>query len=567
MEKSELLVRELSRLIEEGKVSSRDELARAKLRLSGELGLSKVPTNPDILAKIKNPSVKVLSLLSVKPLRTLSGVAPVAIMTRPWRCPHGVCIYCPGGLGSFFGDVPQSYTGHEPATMRGLKNDYSAYLQSFNRISQYYATGHNPEKVELIIMGGTFPAMPLGYQNNFVLNAFKAFNDFSDDFFDTGFNKSSFNSYFGRSKSGHGEQKKFLVERQSSESSDKALFREQERNETSAIRVVTMCIETKPDWCKEAHISQMLKLGATRVELGVQTLDEEVLRFTNRGHSLSDTVEATRLLKDSGLKVTYHFMPGQPFTSMENDISMLKELFDNESFRPDGLKIYPCMPMPGTALGRLYEVGKFVPLSTDEAAEIISEATSSFPEYTRVHRVQRDIPVKFALGGIDKNNLRQIVDKKCVEKGIKCRCIRCREVGINSAKKVKESNIELVERRYRASKGVEVFLSFEDSANDLLIGFCRLRMPFEPFRPEFTNSTAVIRELHVFGSQVGIGKKSLDSEQHKGFGVSLVRMAEQIAKESFGADKLLVISGVGAREYYKNKLGYVRDGIYMAKML
>lgn len=567
MQKTDLLVKQINDLIESGEIGTKEELAKVKLRLSEKIGLGRIPTNPDILAKIKNPSHKTKWLLSIKPLRTLSGVAPIAVMTKPWKCPHGVCIYCPGGIGSPFGDVPQSYTGHEPATMRGISNGYDSYLQTLNRITQYYAMAHNPEKIELIIMGGTFPAMPIEYQNNFVLNSFKALNDFSSWFLEPEFQFQKFNLYLEETKTSAEDWKLKMLGKRSVESSKQALVHEQKKNEVAKARIVTMCIETKPDWCMEPHINQMLDLGATRVELGVQTLDENVLKFTNRGHSIADTIEATRLLKDSGLKVTYHFMPGLPFTVKEKDVAMLRELFVNQDYRPDGLKIYPCMVMPGTALAKLYENGKYEPLSTEEAAEIIAEAKKYFPEYTRIHRVQRDIPAKFSLKGIDKNNLRQVVEKKCGEKGIKCRCIRCREFGLNSKRKVLEPKIELVERQYKASKGVEFFISFEDVANDLLIGFCRLRFPFKPFRSEFTSSTAVVRELHVFGAQVGIGKKNAESQQHKGFGQKLVKRAEQIAKENFGADKLLVISGVGVREYYRKKLGYESDGPYMAKKL
>ncbi len=507
----------------------------------------------------------------------------MAIMTRPFRCPHGTCVYCPGGIGSPFGDVPQSYTGHEPATMRGKSNNYDAYLQTMNRLAQYYSTGHDPEKIELIIMGGTFPATPIDYQKEFIAGAFRAANDFSEMFFaKTGkgqkFSREKFWVMNSRQKNlekgAHGnangkENTKKFAEKVIPRNPEKQLFSveaEHLRNEKANVRIVTMCIETKPDWGKERHINGMLGLGATRVELGAQSLYDEVLKFTNRGHTVEDTVEATQLLKDSALKVTYHMMPGQPLSTKEKDIQMLRELFENPLFRPDGLKIYPCMVMPGTALAKQYAQGKFMPLGTEEAAEIIAEAKKFFPEYTRIHRVQRDIPTKFSLGGIDKNNLRQIIERKLAEKGLKCRCIRCRESGINSEKGIAPdySNTRLSEMNYDASRGKETFISFEDRTNDLLLGFCRLRMPYKPFREEFTEATACIRELHVFGAQVGIGKENAESAQHRGFGKKLVQRAEEIAAAQFGAEKMLVISGVGAREYYR-KLGYEMEGAYMAK--
>ncbi len=567
----EFASRILSR-IESGKVGSRQELNKLKLIIGKELGMSRLPSNPDILSQSKSVSTAAAQMLSIKPLRTLSGVAPVAIMTRPFRCPHGTCTYCPGGIGSPFGDVPQSYTGHEPATMRGMNNNYDAYLQVVNRLQQYYTTGHNPEKLELIIMGGTFPATPKDYQEEFVSGAFRAANDFSEMFFEGGeFDQKKFNAFFSGKHHYTQNPKSRLPDAQGPGNAGGRMGVEGEhaRNETAKVRIVAMCIETKPDWSKEPHINEMLRLGATRVELGAQSIYNEVLKATNRGHTVEDTIEATRLLKDSGLKVTYHIMLGQPLSSREKDIAMFRELFSNPDFMPDGLKIYPCMVMPGTALARQWETGKFTPLSTEEAADIIAEAKRFFPEWTRVHRIQRDIPTKFSLAGLDKNNLRQMVEEQCKMKGIACRCIRCRESGINFGRGivVDYDAVKMVQRKYEASVGEEVFISFEDTKNNLILGFCRLRKPAAPLRPEFTDNTCSVRELHVFGRQVGIGGHNEGSQQHRGLGIKLMERAEEVAVEEFGARKLLVISGVGAMEYYRKKLGYSREGAYMATAL
>jgi elongator complex protein 3 len=560
---TKIFYEELAKEIEKRKTITKTELEKLKLTLGKKYRIKELPSDPDILAKIKNPSKKIKKILSIKPLRTLSGVAPIAIMTKPAKCPHGTCIYCPGGIGSYFGDVPQSYTGHEPATMRGINNSYDPYLQTIDRIFQYYATGHNPEKIELIIMGGTFPSMPDDYQEEFVTGAFQAANTFSKFFFkNQKLNKKKFLEYLQLEPTP--KQKKILELKEKT-----TLEKEHKKNENTKLRIVTMCIETKPDWCKEKHINKMLELGTTRVELGVQTIYDEILKFTNRGHTIKDTKEATQLLKDSALKVTYHIMPGQPLSTKEKDIEMFKQLYENPDFRPDGLKIYPCMVMPGTALMKIHQQGKFKPLNTEEAAEIIAEGKKFIPEYTRIHRVQRDIPTKFSIGGIDKNNLRQIIKKKCIEKGITCKCIRCREAGINESAGIKPeySNVQLIERKYDASKGKEIFISFEDTSNNIILGFCRLRKPYKPFRPEFTENTACIRELHVFGRALEIGKKNTTGQQHKGFGKMLMQRAEEIAKQEFGCDKMLVISGIGAREYYKKKLGYEQEGVYMAKKI
>jgi len=567
MEREKEFSIQIIKAVESGKIRDKKELNRFKLVIGKKLGRDSVPSNPDILKHAKRPSKKLSKMLSIKPLRTLSGVAPVAIMTKPIKCPHGTCIYCPGGPGSFFGEVPQSYTGNEPATMRAINNQYDAYLQTMNRIWQYYTIAHSPEKLELIIMGGTFPSFPVSYQREFVSGAFQAANDFSKKVF-TGkkFDQGKFRRFFSKQeKAFNKNMRENLLGMKKVQNVELA----HSENEKANVRIVAMCIETKPDWCRQPEIRQMLKLGTTRVELGVQSLYNNVLKYTNRGHTIEDTIEATRLLKDSGLKVTYHMMPGQPKTSKKKDIEMFKELFENPDFKPDGLKIYPCMVMPGTALEKLYEKGRFKPLSTEEAAEIIAEAKKYFPTYTRVHRVQRDIPTKHSKGGVDRNNLRQIVEEKTRKKGIKCRCIRCRESGINAEKGIETnySYVRLLEEKYDASKGKEVFISFEDKKNDLMLGFCRLRKPYQPFRKEFDANTCVVRELHVFGSQVGLGKKNRESQQHRGFGKMLMGRAEEIAKQEFDAKKLLVISGVGAREYYSKKLGYQRNGFYMSKKL
>ena len=559
--------RSIAEAVDEGRIKDGKTLNALKLKEGKRLGLERLPSNPDILANLQKHSLKLREILSIKPLRTLSGVAPVAIMTKPISCPHGTCIYCPGGPESFFGSVPQSYTGHEPATMRAISNNFDSYLQAMNRISQYYATAHNPEKLELIIMGGTFPSFPREYREEFVSCAFQAANDFSEMFFEgNGFSPEKFNEFFSHGEKHFGAEVKEKLLRMKRPAN---IEREHARNEKAKARIVSLCIETKPDWCREKEVNEMLGLGTTRVELGVQSIYNDVLKYTNRGHGVEDSVEATRLLKDSGLKVAYHMMPGQPLSSREKDIEMFREIFANPDFRPDGLKIYPCMVMPGTALARLYEKGRFTPLSTGEAAEIIAEASRFIPYYARVYRIQRDIPTKFALAGIDRNNLRQIVEMKMSETGIKGRDIRARETGINRGKGVEAdySEMKIVAGEYAASSGTEIFISIEDEKNDLIAGFCRLRKPFRPFRKEFTENTCCIRELHVFGPAVALGEKNPESEQHKGFGKRLVLEAEKIAAEKFDAEKMLVISGVGARDYYARKLGYGREGAYMSKRL
>lgn len=534
-----------------------------------------IPTNIDLLTSVSSESINTYrDILITKPVRTGSGVAVIAVMTHPFSCPHGKCIYCPGGPKSHFGNVPQSYTGNEPATLRGIRNNYDPYLQIFNRLEQYIVMGQNPEKVELIIMGGTFPSFPNDYKKKFISESFQAMNDFSKLFY----NKSDsgiglldiikFKKFFclpGKVNDAHrihNIQEKLLRMKKITVS----LSSEKKINEKSKIRCVALCIETRPDFCKEKHINEMLDFGTTRVELGVQTLKENVLKVINRGHTLKDTVKATQLMKDSFLKVGYHMMPGLPKTSIIEDIGMFKQLFTDSDFMPDALKIYPTMVMPGTELFNLYKKNKFSPLTTEDAAQIIAEAKKYFPEWVRVMRVQRDIPTKFAAAGVDMNNLRQHIQKMAVQKSINCRCIHCREPKSKGLSNINLKKIKIKKQEYSASGGVEIFISANDVKNDLLLGFCRLRIPYKPFRKEISIKSAGIRELHVYSHAVGVGAIDKNSIQHRGIGRQLLNEAENLSKNKFDIKKLLVISGVGVRLYYYN-LGYKPDGVYVSKKL
>ncbi|MBN1156187.1 tRNA uridine(34) 5-carboxymethylaminomethyl modification radical SAM/GNAT enzyme Elp3 [Candidatus Woesearchaeota archaeon] len=544
-----------SELIEEIKKEKpdKDKLGRIKSRLCQKHGLKSIPTDIEILINSKKEDVRFLrKFLRTKPTRTISGVAICAIMTRPYKCPHGKCMMCPGGPESFFGNIPQSYTGKEPATMRAIRNNYDPYLQVMNRLEQYVVLGHSIDKIELIIMGGTFPSFPKKYQENFIKYSFKAFNDFSSMFFRKNeFDFIKFKRFFELPGAfGDKKREKKIHKKLLSLKTKAKLELEQRRNEKSRARVVALCIETRPDYCKEEHIKQMLKLGTTRVELGVQTTDDDILERINRGHGAKESIIATRLLKDSLLKVGYHLMPGLPGSSIKKDIGMFKEIFVDEKFRPDAIKIYPCMVMPGTKLYEEYRKGAFKPLSTEEAARLIAKVKRIVPPYVRIMRVQRDIPTKVTSAGVDKTNLRQYVDKVMREERIKCNCIRCREP---KGKGIDYSKIKLKRTDYDASGGYEVFLSIE--SKDVLLGFLRLRIG---------KNICGIRELHVYGPSIEIGRRGII--QHKGYGKMLLKEAERIAREEFHENKMLVIAGIGAREYYR-KQGYKRKGCYMVKKL
>ena len=557
-------------LIRKKGIKNHKSLEKLKRRFAKEHNLSKMPTNIEILTYLKQNEEdydKIRKLLLTKPSRSISGVTPVAIMTYPFPCPHGKCAYCPGGPDSYFGETPQSYTGKEPAARRAARAKYDPYLQVFNRLEQYFALGHTPEKVELIIMGGTFPSFNKEYQDFFIRKSFQAMNDFSSMFYSNNrFDREKFNEFFELPAKFSKERTRRIQEKLRTISALKAtsLEEEQEKNETSNIRIVAMCIETRPDYAREEHISQMLRLGTTRVELGVQSLYDEVLKKVNRGHGVKEVIEATQLLRDSFLKVGYHMMPGMPGSTKEMDINMFKKLFEDENFKPDALKIYPLMVFKGTKVYDWWKEGKYKPLTTEEATEEIIEMKKYVPKYCRIMRVQRDIPTKYSEAGVDITNLRQHIHKIMDKRGLKCNCIRCREP---RGRKVDFSSVKMNRIDYKASGGDEIFLSYDDTKNDILLGFLRLRIPNKPFRKEITEESAGVRELHVYGEAIPIGDKTEDnSMQHRGFGRKLLKEAERIAREEFGKREMLIISGIGVKEYYK-KFGYKKKGVYMSKRI
>jgi elongator complex protein 3 len=548
---------------------SKDEETNLKIRLTKKYSMKKIPNNIEVFLNLPEKEAKFLrKKLITKPVRTISGIASISIMTKPYGCPHGKCTFCPGGPDSEFGDVPQSYTGREPATMRAIRAKFDPYVQVFSRLEQYSVTGQDFDKIELIIQGGTFPWMPDDYKEKFIALAFKAMNDFSEQFFDENgeFDLGKYKEFFEMPGEFQDDERVARVSEKilKLENAEKTvLLDQQEKNEMAKIKCVGLTIETKPDWGKAEHGNHMLKLGCTRVELGIQSVYEEPLKLTNRGHNLQDTKDSIQQLKDLGFKINVHYMLGLPGVDREKELDGLKELFSNPAFKPDMLKIYPCLVIKGTPLFIQWERGQYKPIETAEAAEIISEFKRFIPKWCRIMRVNRDIPTNATSAGIDRTNLRQYVEKLQKEKGIICNCIRCREIG----RKGWSGNSDIKVTEYEASGGKEFFIAAEDDENDALIGFCRMRFPSEQLREEITPKTAIIRELHVYATAVAVGNKPDQGSklQHRGFGKMLMEKAEEVA-EKHGMDKMLVISGIGTREYYK-KLGYKRDGVYMGKSL
>ena len=471
-----------------------------------------------------------------KPVRFISGVHVIAVMVKPRQCPHGRCLYCPGGveLGS-----PQSYVPDSPAVARAIPLNYDPYEQVKYRIKAYEAMGHTVSKVELIVMGGTFLAYPSDYQEWFIAMCLKAMNDYPH--FRKGLEKVS-------------------------------LSREHVRNEQAKIRCVGLTIETRPDWCKEEHVDRMLYLGATRCEIGVQTIYDEILEKVERGHTVEDSIKATQLLKDAAYKVCYHLMPGLPGSDLDKDLEMFKTVFSDERFKPDYLKIYPTLVIPSSKLYELWKRGLYKPYDDKEYIELLAKVLAMVPRYVRVIRVGRDIPVKWIAAGLKYGNLRQVVLDKMKELGLKCHCIRCREVGhyiLEHAEIPDMSNVSLCRIDYEASGGHEIFLSIEDLKRDILYALLRLRIPSEKaHRREIrAGRSALIRELHVYGPSVPVGEKSF-WWQHRGLGKYLMACAERIAYEEFGVYRIFVISGVGVRNYYR-RLGYKKYPLafYMFKNL
>lgn len=526
--------------IRDGNIN-RDNLEQMKRSVCSEYEIGKMPKNTDILYSVPRELRKdIKSVLQRKPTRTASGVSPVAIMTSPKMCPHGKCLYCPGGPASEFSSS-QAYTGHEPAAARGKQNDYDPYGQVTLRLEQLRNIGHPVDKVELILMGGTMTSRSHDYQTWFVKRALQAMNE-----------------YDAISEPDPSDTESFAQTEEGWEYVEDVI----KKNETADVRCIGITFETKPDWCGKEQIDRMLNLGGTKVEVGVQTTYERINREMHRGHGCEASISANKRLRDSGFKVGFHMMPGQPGMTMDMCRQDFREIFNRPEWKPDYLKIYPTLVVEGTRVYDMNEQGEFDPLTNEEAAELIADVMQDIPNYTRLQRVQRDIPADYISDGVWKSNLRELAVEKMHEQGGTCTDIRAREVGMNDES---PESVELEIMEYDACGGTEHFISFEDPDNNLLVGFCRLRFPSEPFRSELENA-AIIRELHVYGTEAELGEVGGNKFQHQGYGSALMEKAEQLSRDN-GFGKLAVISGIGAREYYRNKHGYSQDGPYVSKSL
>ncbi|HEU5487435.1 MAG TPA: tRNA uridine(34) 5-carboxymethylaminomethyl modification radical SAM/GNAT enzyme Elp3 [Candidatus Nitrosotalea sp.] len=492
-------------------------------RICTKYALERIPRNYEILASVAGPEyIRLQKALVRKPVKTASGVAVIALMPKPYACPHGRCSYCPGGIEY---NSPNSYTGREPSTQNAIANSYDPKKQIVDKLEHLIAYGHDSTKLELVIVGGTFLFMPHTYQIDFIKSCYDALNGFDS---------------------------------QDLESAKK-------NNEKANFRNVGFTIETKPDYCKKEHVDLMLQYGVTRVEIGVQSLHERVYKLVNRGHTYQDVVESFEISKDAGYKIVAHMMPGLPSMTPKEDIADFNKLFSDPQLRPDMLKIYPTLVLEDTPLYTAYKEGHFTPYSDDEMVQVLTEIKKIIPRWARIMRVQREISSDQIIAGPKLGNLRQIVQQNLKKQNISCKCIRCREAGLSEGT-INMDDIKMHRENYDSSSGNEVFLSYDDS-HDKIFGFLRLRKPSSSaHRSEVTSNTCIVRELHVYGRSLKIGERENDTIQHSGLGKNLMSEAEKISMEEFDSKRLLVISAVGTREYYR-KLGYTQLGPYMSKDL
>jgi elongator complex protein 3 len=447
-----------------------------------------------------------------KPTKTISGVAPLAVMLPPRKCPHGACLYCPTLK------APQSYTPESPAVLRARQCDYDAFKQVKARLKAFEVMGHPTDKIELIVMGGTFLAYPKSFQNKFVKDCYDALN--------------------GRRAESLEEAKRI--------------------NETSKHRMTALCIETRPDYCNENHIKDMLSWGATRVELGVQAIDDKIYQKVTRGHKVRDVIGATKRLKEAGFKVGYHLMPGIPGSNPKKDLKMFKELFSNTNFKPDQVKIYPCQVLKGSGIEDLYYGGEYCPYDKETASKLIIEMLNLTPNYCRIMRIMREIPPSYLVAGIVNIDMRHDIEGKLRKQDkLKIKEIRFREIGfaIRDNRKV-DFNVKIKTTKYKASGGTEYFIEAVNKEN-ILFGLLRLRL----------DKRATVRELHVYGPALKLSQAATEEWQHKGLGKMLLQEAEKLTKKN-NFNNLRIISGVGVREYYK-KFGYKldKDKIYVEKII
>lgn len=484
-------------------------------------------------------------LLRVRDIRTLSGIASIGVHTKPLPCP-GKCIYCPTESG-----MPKSYLSTQPAVMRSIAQMFDPYRMVKARLRAYYENGHPTDKCELIVMGGTWSFHSKLYQIWYLKRCMDAFND--------GIKSNR------RSKSDIKEiqpTNNYISDQKVYNLLIKKLKNAQKINETAVNRVVGITLETRPDFVSTKEVKMMRELGATRVEMGVQSIHDHILDINKRGHKIKATIRATKLYKDAGFKITYHLMPGLYKATVKDDLEMFQQIFTNPDFQPDQIKIYPTIVSEFSELYDLWKSGKYVPYSDDVLKSLLKKIKLLCPPYVRIARLFRDIPKQSISGGMQITNIRQIIQNELKKEGKSCKCIRCREAG---GIKVSQKDVRLVKRQYKASGGTELFLSYESKDLSTIFAFCRLRFPKNRNKDHYIGAlknSALIRELHTYGEMIPLSTNK-GKTQHIGFGKRLMHEAEKISKKK-GYKKIAVISGIGVRSYYQ-KMGYNLEDEYMVK--
>jgi elongator complex protein 3 len=461
---------------------------------------------------------KLMRQLRMKPVRTLSGVTTVTVLTKHYPCP-GKCIFCPDDYR-----MPKSYLPDEPGAMRALHHEFDPYDQTKARVEALHAIGHPTDKIELLVLGGTWSAYQRDYQEWFLKRCFDAMN---------GFDAST------------------LVEAQKA-------------NETTEQRNVGLVIETRPDHVNEDEIARLRAYGVTKIQMGVQSLDDEILALNKRGHSVQQSREAVRMLRAAGFKIVLHWMPNLLGTTLSSDREDFQRLWDDLDMRPDEIKIYPCQLLEDTVLYSYWERGEYKPYTTEELIDLLVDIKPTIPRYCRVNRIVRDIPSTNVVDGNKRTSLRQDAKQVLGERGLRCQCVRCREV---RSKSVEVDALEFEDWVYKTGASNEHFLSYI-TAEDDLAGYLRLSLPSEtaPFTGlSDIEGAAIVREVHVYGQSLEVGQSLDGTAQHSGLGTSLMQEAERLARTA-GYERIAVIAAIGTREYYR-KLGYSLGETYMFKAL
>jgi len=536
--KNKVVLKKIILELVKNKTATENEFMNINRRWAGKFGLPPLDKNSlrsvyhDLLKrKYIKPFEPLQKILKTRPIRTLSGVTPITVLTKPYPCP-GKCVYCPLEPG-----MPKSYLSTEPGAMRAVANKFDPFLMVYNRLRALYINGHEPDKIELLVLGGTWSAYPWKYQQWFIKRCFEAANYFPYKFNQRAIPK-KIRSY--------------------------NLAQAQKINETAKYRIIGITLETRPDWVTEKEIKRLRNLGCTRVQLGIQILDDKILNLIKRGHTTKHSAEATQRLRENGFKIDHHIMQNLPGATPAKDKKTLEKIFADPAFRPDQIKIYPTIVSQYALLYEWWKQGKYKPYPEKKLFNLLLELKQLVPYYCRINRLVRDFPEQSIDAGNKITNLREMLQKKLVEKNIKCKCIRCREA---FHKNLSPGKAKLFIEKYQASQGTEYFISYEAPDRSIIFGFVRLRINSKKNKilfPELENAS-IVRELHVYGQVVRHDDKKNSRVQHQGLGKRLMLEAEKITRQE-KLDKIAVIAGIGVREYYR-KLGYRLERTYMTKKM